>query len=308
MRLADAILLSLLISFSFGGCRTPEPSVPPPLRRYEPARLLATLADSRINESSGLAASLIRPDLFWTHNDSGDGPVLYAFDRKGRSVGSVELENTTAEDWEDMAACRLDGRAYLLAADVGDNSLKRRDYRLHLIAEPLLGREAVHLKLKPEMTVRFRYEDGPRNCESVAVDGPARTIVLISKPLRHGEAAEVYRLPLPKAPTQKLLIARRIGRLAIPVPTAMDISVDAQRMVVIGYGPAVWMWQRRHAAEPWAQVLGRPGRRVAEAPLRIQGESVCFGHDGHSLYLGSEKRPAPLWYQAARSPRITSND
>ena len=298
-RLAGLILLVAVLP---GGC---GPSGPPKLHSYEPARLLATLADSRINESSGLAASLIRPDLFWTHNDSGDGPVLYAFDRNGRSVGSVELQEVTAEDWEDMAACRLEGRPYLLAADVGDNPLKRRDYRLHLIPEPVLGRDAVHLKLRPTMTVRFRYENGPRNCESVAVDGPARTVLLISKPQRNGEAAEVYRLPLPKAATGRLLIARRIGLLSIPVPTSMDISVDGLRAVVIGYGPAVWMWQRRDAAEPWAQVLRRPGLRVAEAPLRIQGESVCFGHDGHCLYLGSEKRPTPLW---RLTPRANRND
>ena len=30
-------------------------------------------------------------------------------------------------------------------------------------------------------------------------------------------------------------------------------------------------------------------------PLRIQGESICYGPDGKTLYLTSEKLPTPLW-------------
>ena len=39
-----------------------------------------TITDPRITESSGLAASRQHPGIYWTHNDSDDGPYLYAVD------------------------------------------------------------------------------------------------------------------------------------------------------------------------------------------------------------------------------------
>ena len=30
-------------------------------------------------------------------------------------------------------------------------------------------------------------------------------------------------------------------------------------------------------------------------PVRVQGEAICYGQDGKTLYLTSEKRPTPLW-------------
>src|SRR4051794_6987818 len=40
--------------------------------------------DSReITESSGLAASRKHPGVFWTHNDSGNGPYIFAITRDG---------------------------------------------------------------------------------------------------------------------------------------------------------------------------------------------------------------------------------
>jgi hypothetical protein len=29
-------------------------------------------------------------------------------------------------------------------------------------------------------------------------------------------------------------------------------------------------------------------------PPRVQGESICYGFDGRTLYVSSEKRPTPL--------------
>src|SRR5688500_17838526 len=54
-----------------------------PVVAATPAQI-ATLADRAVRESSGLVASRREPGLFWTHNDSGDGPLVYAFDRAGR--------------------------------------------------------------------------------------------------------------------------------------------------------------------------------------------------------------------------------
>jgi len=53
-----------------------------------------------LRESSGLAASRAHPGLFWSHNDSGDGPMLYAIDTTAALLGVVEVEGARAVDWE----------------------------------------------------------------------------------------------------------------------------------------------------------------------------------------------------------------
>ncbi|MEO8498079.1 MAG: hypothetical protein ABI614_23685, partial [Planctomycetota bacterium] len=62
-------------------------------------RQLGTLANADILESSGLAASLDTPNLLWTHNDSGDGPRLFAFDESGRDRGVISLTGIKIDDW-----------------------------------------------------------------------------------------------------------------------------------------------------------------------------------------------------------------
>jgi len=49
----------------------------------------------------------------------------------------------------------------------------------------------------------------------------------------------------------------------------------------------------REGEEGWAEAFARPGHRIP-LPLRQQGESICFGADGKTLYLTSEKLPTPL--------------
>ena len=70
---------------------------------YGPPATIATLKDKSISESSGLAASRLTPGAYWTHNDSGDGPLVYAFDTRGDSLGVFRVAGAQARDWEDMA-------------------------------------------------------------------------------------------------------------------------------------------------------------------------------------------------------------
>src|SRR5438874_9337753 len=73
-------------------------------RSYGGPVLLGTLQEKAVTESSGLVASRRTPGVFWTHNDSGDGPYLYATDRKGRALAKFTVSGATNVDWEDIAA------------------------------------------------------------------------------------------------------------------------------------------------------------------------------------------------------------
>ncbi|MDT5294667.1 MAG: hypothetical protein QOJ76_1547, partial [Acidobacteriota bacterium] len=133
------------------------------------AVLLATLEDRRIDESSGIVASRRNPGLFWTHNDSGDGPFVYAFDRAGRSRGTWRVEGASARDWEDIAAGPgpETGRPYLYAGDIGDNE-GRRDYVVvYRFPEPEIKPEDAGAtgdrprSTEPADALRLKYPDGP---------------------------------------------------------------------------------------------------------------------------------------------------
>ena len=283
--------LCLIVSLS-AGAATGQTAALMPRLEYGKGREVAKLADPAINESSGLAAGRINPGVFWTHNDSGGRPRVFAFTIQGKAVATVTVTGARARDWEDIASFSHNGRGVLLAADVGDNSATRGLYTLYAFYEPRLRarQSGAGGAVSLAQTISFKYEDGPHNCESVAVDATDRTIYLVSK--AGGRECKVYALAWPKSARKAAHVARAVATLKIPTTTAMDISPDGLRAVVLTYGPA--FEYARLPTETWAQGFARPGRRIAMPP-RAQGESICYGPDGKTLYLTSEckdKNPA----------------
>ena len=77
------------------------------------------ISDPRITESSGLAASRLHPGVYWTHNDSGDGPYVYAIDAAtGKTVATVTMRGIRPRDVEAISI-GPDGDLYV--GDIGDN-------------------------------------------------------------------------------------------------------------------------------------------------------------------------------------------
>jgi len=265
------------------------PAGPAPVVQYGKGRLLCLLANKAITESSGMAAGSRTAGVFWTHNDSGDKPNLYAFDLRGRDLGTWQIQGAAGRDWEDMASFSLGGKPWLLVADTGDNDQKCKTPMLHVIPEPRVdpNRPVAGGQVGAAMTIAFFYDDGCQDCEAVGVDATSRTILLISK---RGKRT-VYELPLPEKTPARPLTAKSIATLDLGTVVAMDISPDGLRAVVATYGNLTEY--ARGPGESWAVAFGRSGRTIA-APGRQQGESVCFGLDGKTLYLTSEGSPCPL--------------
>ncbi len=258
---------------------------------YGQAKKLCELANKKIDESSGLACSrFAEPEkkVFWTHNDSGDSPRIYAFDTSGEDLGTFEVEGAKARDWEDMASFKLGEKAFLLLADVGDNGRKRKTCEIYIVAEPLLGKKDTLAEV--EVKITFTYEDGPHNCESVAVDSEGKKIYLATKETLL--TAKVYELPLPEKSPDEPLEAKAVAKIPITFATAMDISSDNTRAVILTYGNAYEF--TRTGKQKWPEAFSRPPRAIP-MPRRRQGESICYGPDGKTLYLTSEKVPTPLW-------------
>src|SRR5687767_11357942 len=105
---------------------------------YNPPVHLVNLENQSVKESSGIAASRRNNGVLWTHNDSGDGPFIFAFDRQGKHRGVWRIAGAAALDWEDMAVGPgpTRGRSYLYIGDIGDNLKKRGQIIVYRVAEP----------------------------------------------------------------------------------------------------------------------------------------------------------------------------
>lgn len=272
--------------------------------------LAALATDSRLPEISGLAVSRRHEGIIWMHNDGPDKGsryahnTLHAVDLKGtvRATLRLPLDNL---DWEDMASFEHEGRAYLLLADTGDNGGVRDEVLLHVIGEPGQLRDA-DVPPQAVRTIRFRWPDGARDCEAVAVDAREGAIYLVSK---KRVPPELFRLPLWPQNPALVQVAQRLGRLSgIVQPradelarsprygkyrsqiSAADISADGAYLAVISY-QHLYLWPRRDKG--WAQaVSANPLRR--ELPWMAQAEAMGFAGDSRSLWLSSERLPAPL--------------
>lgn len=256
--------------------------------------------DKSIDESSGIAASRLRPDVLWTHNDSGDSPRLFAIDLNGKSLGECRLEKIKQVDWEDMASFQLDGQAYLAIGDFGDNQHQRKNVQLHLVREP----DPSDKKAKVERTIPFTYEDGPSDCECLAIDPTQRLVVLVAKGWT--PMCEVFAFELPVKDDDTHPVAKRLATLKLAGATGLDISPDGKRAVVVTYGHAYEYVRGEN--ETWKVAFAREGREI-KMPKRKQGEAICYGADGKTLFVTSEHAPSPLFrIQPRRSDSSGKDD
>ncbi len=205
-------------------------------------------------------------------------------------------------DWEDLASFELDGEAWLLVADVGDNAAAREFVTLYVLREP---DPATDLEVEPAWHLSFRYPEGPRDAEAIAVDTLTRTVYVLSK---RTIPAEIYALPL--RPAAEFVTARLAGTLAtLPrptdddlrhavsrnswhwQPTAMDLSPDGGLAAVMTYR-AVYVYERR-GDELWPDAFRSPAA-VTVPLIGVRGaESLAIV--GEALFVTVEAAKAPLY-------------
>lgn len=110
------------------------------------------IADQELDESSGLVGSRKHPGVFWSHNDSGGDPVLYAMGADGAARGRVSVTGARAVDWEDIA---IDDEGNLWIHDGGNNSNKRTDLTVYRVQEP----DALEGSVKVDRVARFHFPE-----------------------------------------------------------------------------------------------------------------------------------------------------
>ena len=289
------------------GCST----LPPVSQAVGPPETVMTIQDKRLDEISGMACSSRVPGVLWVHNDSGDDPRLFAVGPDGKTLGILEITNAHARDWEEMSRFEWEGEPWLLIADVGDNDAVRHDLVIYLLPGPDPARfeHETTIRVPASAVLPFRYEDGPRDCEGVAVDVPNQQILLISK---RTEPPVLYTLPLilsrdddePPLVAQKSrpmlgikppttaerALPGRLGKYRSWV-TAFDISPDDRSAAVLTYGN-IYLYQRDEDAT-WIDTLAGTPERIPFQDLP-QAESICFDEGGATLLVSTEDNRPPV--------------
>jgi hypothetical protein len=269
---------------------------------YGTPTTIANLKNPAINESSGLAASRSNPNIYWTHNDSGDGPLVYALDAKGESRGVFRVTGAQARDWEDMAVGPGPERAasYLYLGDIGDNDKARSEIVIYRVLEPkLTAADKNSSKSNPRTTaaadaIRLRYPDGKFDAETLLVHPTTGNLYIVTKVMLKN--ATVYEAPAPLIPG-KVITMKRIGDIKVPsliggVLTGGSISPDGRRVALCDYlqgYEAVLPSKSKNFNDIWKQTV---------TPFRLgqreQGEAITYRADGKALLATSEGKLPPL--------------
>jgi hypothetical protein len=289
------------------GPHTPEPALeskaaPQTSETYGPPTKLGSLADPAINESSGIVASRTTPGLYWTHNDSGDGPFIYAFDNRGASRGVWLVTGAASRDWEDIAAGPgpVRGKNYLYIGDIGDNSGNRADVVIYRVSEPAIkADDAQSTKRNPRATeaaeaIRLRYPDGAHDAEALMVHPVTGNIYIITK-IPFADPS-IYEADAPQK-TDRTTTLVRVGKLNVPsllggIITGGDISPDGRRVALCDYlqGYEIVLPDARGA---FNQIWKQPLKTIALG-ARNQGEAIAYRLDGRALLTTSEGLHSPL--------------
>src|ERR1044072_6495960 len=269
---------------------------------YGQPATLATIKDKSISESSGLVASRTTPGAYWTHNDSGDGPFIYAFDTRGDSFGTFRVNGAEARDWEDIAAGPgpQSNQSYLYIGDIGDNDAVRPEVVVYRVAEPALSPATRKFtKSRPGSTepadaIRLKYPDGKHDAEALLVHPRTGNIYIVTKvPLVN---PSVYEAVAPLTPGQTLT-RREIGEAHVPslfggVNTGGSISPDGRRAALCDYFQGYELVLPAGASnfdDIWKQKM-----TGFDLGKRKQGESITYRLDGKGLLATSEGKQSPL--------------
>jgi hypothetical protein len=284
-----------------GACGAPSVPAADDAGTYE---RLGAITDRQLSEVSGIALSQRDENVIFAVNDSDNAAVVHAIGLDGGRLASLEVAGVPNVDWEDMASFTLDGRHWLAIADIGDNLGRRPWVSVVVVPEPDLASPPD--VLTPSRILRFRYPDGPRDAEGLAVDVDRREFLVLSK---RQMPPDLFAVPLEGdgRATGGALTARRLGAVeGLPPPTAAELAADpltglyGAQPTALDYradvGLVVLTYRRPYvfpivSGGGMAESLAR-GPVAVEMPRLNQAEALTIR--GRRLLVTSERLPAPL--------------
>ena len=284
----------------------PTASVPCPSGKI---KRMGAIKHSDINEASGL---IVTDSWLWLHNDSGDGPNLYAVDKTGEKRASIGVHEAFARDWEDMASFTDLDKTYFLIGDIGDNKERQDQVTFYVIEKPSSSTTSPLL-----YTFTADYGTvGSKDAEAFVVDPITKRLLLITK----GRDGTLHYLeaifPLPsqyKASIEPVindvhLGAPHISFVEVGQHSVGTIPLDKREQSRLVTSAAIhpngeWLVIRNYLSakayhrtddQSWSDALAQDPCRIP-LPLQPQGETLAFSPDGQSLWTVSEGKKQTIY-------------
>lgn len=269
--------------------------------RWGNPEIVGTIKTAEITESSGLIVSKCQPNVFWTHNDSGDGAFIFALNEKGEKLGTFKVEDAKNRDWEDIGTFKTaNGECFLYIGDIGNNVRVREESVIYRVKEPTVSdADKSSDKKNPSKTddaqkIKIEYPDIRHDAETLFVHPLTGDVYILTK--RLSGASGVYKLSK-NYDVRKTNPLEKIADFTVPaIPngflTGGDISADGKRVVVCDYFAAyeiVLPETAQNFDEIWKQ---KP--TLIQTGKREQGEAVAYSTDGETIFLTSENLNSPL--------------
>lgn len=274
-------------------------------------------------ENSGITMSGTQPGVFFTINDSGNEPLLFAIDTAGADRGVWRVAQSRNIDWEAVSVgpCGHTTRAAdgmpnecVYVGDVGDNDGRRPARVIYRVGEPTAERAGFVGSLDAE-SLTYRYSDGSHDVEAMYVAPNGNTFLITKRRLRSADGqprpALVFELPASAwGSAISPVVADLVDSLPI-VPGSADrrqitdaaLSQDGRRLAVRTYGQIFTF--ATDSATGRVDHGNAPGVCDLAALGRWQGEGVTWYGRGERLVLSSEGRNSPLFAVDCPLPRAT---
>jgi hypothetical protein len=252
-------------------------------RSFGAPKLLTQIKDERVNESSGIAPSH-RDGSYYTHNDSGDKPRFFRFNREGKILGVYDVSNAKAFDWEDMASAKYGDRLYLYFGDIGDNRGARKNIVVYRVPEPSGGSKSV----TADRTYTLTYPDGAHNAEALLVHPETGDLTIITKTAK--KPSQVFWLKNPK----------RSGSFRVTEIGSIEVGggFDQAKLITGGaYSPDGKHVVLRTYLGAYEFAVSENGDWTKSDPSSIRtafelgGEGISYSRDGRFLVTSCEGSP-----------------
>lgn len=236
---------------------------------------------SRLNETSGIVKE--SDNSLWTHNDSGDEPIIFNIDSNGIIIDSIFLDSVTHTDFEDIA---FDDNYNLYIGDFGNNGYNRTNLVIYKILNSDLTKDTV-----APQKIYFNYSDQTQfpdpnentDCESLIYKN--NKLYLFTK--NHGTSGFCKLYELPNTPGT--YTAQLIDSVTTPgMITGADIFSNG-KLVLLEMGKV-------HIFDNYTGTDFFGGTHTQVSINFSQKEGVCFKNNDvlyitqehHSLFPGAK--------------------
>jgi hypothetical protein len=278
------LLFLLIITLHLSLAQNIQPNLQntPPLTLHPYTKI----ASSMLNEASGLVKSRLWPNVFWTHNDSGDEARIFPINRDGellkpgwmKNYVGIQIPDAVNVDWE---AITTDDSGNLIIADFGNNSNTRRDLALYLVKEPYPW-ETVTTRVYRRIIFYYpeqkEFPAAEKNYDAEAIFWWDGFVYFLTKH-RSDSSTRLYRI---NPSDEQVEVAAELmeqfdirGRV-----TAADINTTGKKLVILTE-TSIWLFKKTSVSEKFFKGT------IYWLPIDIpQAEAVSF--DGSTILILNE--------------------